>query len=531
MPIVQISRIQHRRGKETDLPQLAAGELGWVVDSQKLYIGNGTLADGAPNLGNTEVVTTGSSAFGTTLKYLYQGYLDSPGISGYTTQRTLQSKLDEQISVKDFGATGDGTTNDLTAINDAMEYVYRHTDKTDTNSHRILFFPAGTYKVIGSVLIPPYAHLRGEGPGKSVIFQTGGADPESKIVAKTVDNSGNIHGSQVSITSTQIEIEGICFTNGEAYAGLSIDDATNVYIRNCKFQGTYTSGGADAVTSTGVTVRSTNALTCSNIVFDQCQFTKYARLVDLSYDVDSVRFRDCDFSISYYGARLGQTTDGSSAGLIVGPRNIQFLNSRWSTIGQNAISVFGNGSITNIVSFGNWYSKTVGNNFEGVGTFSEVPIVDFNADECESIADYFERTDLRRVDGSSNLNAAPEVQGIGRQTKAVKQITLTNNTSPATTTTLEFPAGSTSLGKSIVLNYKIERGTDFRVGRFLMCASTSSVTYDDDYNESNSDLGITLSAAIGKADSTDADKTVVVKYTTSNTGSNATMDVEVEQLV
>ncbi|SVC20340.1 uncharacterized protein METZ01_LOCUS273194, partial [marine metagenome] len=106
-----------------------------------------------------------------------------------------------------------------------------------------------------------------------------------------------------------------------------------------------------------------------------------------------------------------------------------------------------------------------------------------------------------------------------------------NNTSTATTTTLEFPAGSTSLGKSIVLNYKIERGTDFRVGRFLMCASTSGVTYDDDYNESNSDLGITLSAAIGKADSTDADKTVVVKYTTSNTGSNATMDVEVEQLV
>ena len=49
MPIVQISRIQHRRGKATDLPQLAAGELGWSIDDQKLYIGNGTLADGAPN--------------------------------------------------------------------------------------------------------------------------------------------------------------------------------------------------------------------------------------------------------------------------------------------------------------------------------------------------------------------------------------------------------------------------------------------------------------------------------------------------
>ena len=39
MPIVQISRIQHRRGKRTDLPQLAAGELGYVIDEQRLFIG------------------------------------------------------------------------------------------------------------------------------------------------------------------------------------------------------------------------------------------------------------------------------------------------------------------------------------------------------------------------------------------------------------------------------------------------------------------------------------------------------------
>ena len=63
MPIVQISRIQHRRGKRTDLPQLAAGELGWVVDDQRLYIGNGTVADGAPAVGNTEILTSGSNLF------------------------------------------------------------------------------------------------------------------------------------------------------------------------------------------------------------------------------------------------------------------------------------------------------------------------------------------------------------------------------------------------------------------------------------------------------------------------------------
>ena len=94
MPIVQISRIQHRRGKRTDLPQLAAGELGWVIDEQRLFIGNGTVADGAPAVGNTEVMTDGSSAFTTALTYTYQGYLGdstpiTTGTSGDIT-RTLQ---------------------------------------------------------------------------------------------------------------------------------------------------------------------------------------------------------------------------------------------------------------------------------------------------------------------------------------------------------------------------------------------------------------------------------------------------------
>ena len=547
MPIVQISRIQHRRGKETDLPQLAAGELGWVVDSQKLYIGNGALSDGAPNLGNTEVVTTGSSAFGAALKYLYQGYLgDSSNIKNFATQKTLQTKLDEYISVKDFGAVGDGSTADITAINNAMRYVYRNTDKTDARSKRIVFFPAGTYRIAGSMRIPPYAHLRGEGPGKTIIYQVGGNGP----VAVTEDNTsgasgqvGTAIGNGGAITPTQIQIEGICFANGEAYGGLSIDSATHVYLRSCKFQGTYASGGADTTLDGnndplqfGVRIRSTDGYPCSNIVFDECQFTKFARLVDFSYDVTSVRFNNCDFATAYYGAMLGETMDGSTAGKTK-LRGIHFYGNSWSDIGQQAIhvkkitdsAIDGSGP-RYITSHGNWYAKDIANNFEGVGSIREVPVLQFDADECGSTLDFFERTDLRRTDGSSDLNAAPEIQGIGRQTKLVKQITLANNTSTATTTTLEFPAGSTTLGKSIVLNYKIERGSKFRVGQFIVNGSTSSVSYDDTFNESNGDVGVDLDAIIGKEDSTSTDKTIVIRYKTSNLV-DATMDVEISQLV
>ena len=57
MAIVQISMIQVRRGLEQDLPQLAGGEFGWSQDTRRLYIGNGTLQEGAPVLGHTEILT------------------------------------------------------------------------------------------------------------------------------------------------------------------------------------------------------------------------------------------------------------------------------------------------------------------------------------------------------------------------------------------------------------------------------------------------------------------------------------------
>ena len=109
MPVVQISRIQHRRGKATDLPQLAAGELGWVIDEQKLYIGNGTMSDGAPGVGNTQILTSGSSSsLSSLISFVYKGYLgaSTPIVTGAAGDfsRTLQERLDDYVSVKSFGA-------------------------------------------------------------------------------------------------------------------------------------------------------------------------------------------------------------------------------------------------------------------------------------------------------------------------------------------------------------------------------------------------------------------------------------------
>ena len=527
MPIVQISRIQHRRGKRTDLPQLAAGELGWGIDEQRLFIGNGTVSDGAPAVGNTEIVTEGSSAFTTALSYTYKGYLGDSTPITTSQQRTLQDRLDEYVSVRDFGAKGDDSTADLTAIQNAIDELYIDTDKDDTRARRVLFFPAGTYKISSALKIPPFAHLVGEGPDKTIIKNSG-----NNAVMVMQDDEGNVGsniGNSSATTPTQIQITNMTLRQSVAYGGVSLDRVTNAYFNNVKFQGTFASGGTDASTSKGVTVTNSTAThSTSNIVFNQCQFTKFARLIDLSFNCTNIKFHACDFKTAFYGALIGAEMDGSTTGLDDGPRDIQFTSSSWSDIGQQAILVSPATGTTDdagprhIVSHANFYAKTVGNNFEGVGSIREVPIIQFDNDECSSVQDFFERTDLRRSDGSSELNAAPEVQGIGVTTKLIKSQTLPDNTSSATTIN-EFPALSS---KGIVIKYKITRGTLDRTGEFIISCSTNAVGFDDTFTESGADVGVTLTAALDNKDSTAGNETVAFKFTTTSSGTAATIDYQ-----
>tara|TARA_B100001057_G_scaffold371643_1_gene375738 strand:- start:54 stop:1649 length:1596 start_codon:yes stop_codon:yes gene_type:complete len=526
MPIVQISRIQHRRGKRTDLPQLAAGELGWVVDEQRLFIGNGTVADGAPAVGNTEIVTEGSSAFTTALSHTYKGYLGDSTPVGTAQQRTLQQRLDDYVSVKDFGATGDDSTADVTAIQNAIDEIYKDTDKNDTRSRRVLFFPAGTYKINTALKIPPFAHLVGEGPDKTIIKNSG-----NNAVMVTQDDDGNVGadiGNSGATIPQQIQISNMTLRNTVAYGGISLDRATSVYINNVKFRGSYATG-ADASTSKGVTVNHSNAtLETNRVTFNQCQFTSFARLVDISFNATNIRFQACDFSTAFHGALLGAEMDGSTAGLNEGPRDVQFVSSSWSNIGQQAILVAPATGATDgagprhIVSHANFYSKDVGNNFQGTGTFGEVPVIQFDNDECTSVQDFFERTDLRQSDGSSNLNAAPEVQGIGVSSKLIKSQTLPDNTSSATTIN-EYPALTS---KGISIKYKITRGTLDRTGEFIISASTTAVGFDDTFTESGADVGVTLSAVLDDKDSTAGNETVAFKFVTTSTGTAATIDYQ-----
>ena len=177
MAIVQISRITNRKGLQEDLPQLAGAEFGWSVDERRLFIGNGTLQEGAPAIGNTEVLTEYSDILDLANQYTYKGeaggYLVQTGpTADNPVSQPLQSRLDSYVVATDFGIVGDGNTDNTVAINDALYQLYCR-DTANAATRRGLFFPAGRYIITGTLLIPTWANLYGDSAGGTIIsFET-----------------------------------------------------------------------------------------------------------------------------------------------------------------------------------------------------------------------------------------------------------------------------------------------------------------------------------------------------------------------
>jgi hypothetical protein len=229
---------------------------------------------------------------------------------------------------------------------------------------------------------------------------------------------------------------------------------------------------------------------------------------------------------------IGEQLDGSTNGLTLGPKDVKILSSQFATIKTNAILVKGSnvgadagvGEVGNIVSFNNFFASTVGTNNEGVNSLNTYPAIQFDTDECVSELDYFELSQKR----NTSLKPIPEVQGIGINTKQIKNITLADGNTTATTTGITLPALE---GKSIRIEYKIERGIQFRVGVLTVNASANYVSFNDDYEESNGDMGVVLTAVMDDLDSTVGNESVTIKYTTTVISTDATMDYRIIEIV
>lgn len=97
--------------------------------------------------------------------------------------RSVQSKLRDVKSVKDFGAVGDGVTDDTAAINAAIAAVGA--------TKGALYFPAGNYKITNTISIPTGYGIAiiGDGPYKTFITLY-----HATANAIAVDNAGSQSG-------------------------------------------------------------------------------------------------------------------------------------------------------------------------------------------------------------------------------------------------------------------------------------------------------------------------------------------------
>jgi hypothetical protein len=90
--------------------------------------------------------------------------------SGSAVATTVQAKLREVVSVKDFGAVGDGIADDRAAIQNAINYV------VGLAGSKQLYFPSGTYKLAsGQVTIPTCSNLILDAEAASFTGITGAA--------------------------------------------------------------------------------------------------------------------------------------------------------------------------------------------------------------------------------------------------------------------------------------------------------------------------------------------------------------------
>ncbi|PPE71807.1 hypothetical protein C3942_21670 [Solimonas fluminis] len=92
--------------------------------------------------------------------------------------RTIYEKLAEQVSVKDFGATGDGVTDDTAAIQAAVDFVHF------TLGGGTVYFPNGVYIVSDSIQVYSSMTLLGAGAD----YYTAGVEPLSGCVMKVAAN-------------------------------------------------------------------------------------------------------------------------------------------------------------------------------------------------------------------------------------------------------------------------------------------------------------------------------------------------------
>lgn len=415
MAVVSISRIQIRRGRKNQgsgLPQLASGELGWATDAQELWIGNGAVSEGSPFVGNTKLLSERDDLFAYAKTYSYKSTSSNyqTGASVNTPiQRTLQAVLDDKVSIRTFGANGDGT-DQTASLQRALDQLYLNAASKGTELSRVvLVMEPGIYNITGTIYIPPFATIRGAGIDKTIIKCNSLTAPAFSTVNDS-STPGNPAAESTTTTLNQarnIEISGLTL---EVVAGnaLQLIDCKNSIFENVKLKGPWESNASVGV-STGVRLTAlSTAVTCQHNQFNNCTIQGFSNAIKSDHDIMHNVWKDCEFDTCHQGFDLGSATSLGVSGQLTGPINNMISNCFFDNISQEAISIVtGNNNVSEQNRFFN-----VGNNM-GNASQAFVPVIQFTAYRNQSTDDWFQRTEDLSYTAAYQTNRTyiPEIGG------------------------------------------------------------------------------------------------------------------------
>ena len=175
-------------------------------------------------------------------------YNDSPATLAelQAWREDVNKKLD--VSVTDFGATGDGVTDDTQAIQDAIDWVYSQSYRGD------VFLPRGKYLITDRIIVPENVNLVGSGSSQGGDLGSAGtqiiaghADAQVCFGDPTTDTptSGGVSGN-FSMRGMEVSDreDGFLLCHsvvGRSFVGINVQntvgDAVHIRIgQNCVFE-------------------------------------------------------------------------------------------------------------------------------------------------------------------------------------------------------------------------------------------------------------------------------------------------------
>jgi hypothetical protein len=139
--------------------------------------------------------------------------------AGSATVRTVQAKLQESVSVKDFGAVGDGVTNDTVAVQLAIN-----------SNAKAVYFPNGTY-LCSQITLVSGQTLYGDGAASVIKYNSGAA------LLYGLSASAGTYLEDICIRD--LKLLGIVATSGfsEFIHNINVNGVRNFVVENCQIVG------------------------------------------------------------------------------------------------------------------------------------------------------------------------------------------------------------------------------------------------------------------------------------------------------